>query len=79
MAKSYDVGGIPSDTLSSDVVGKRNFKVSVEDSEELLLFLTDSLARITDQNSVIIKQLCLIGAILEEMSDSGLDLTDIND
>lgn len=77
MTKSYDIGGIPSDTLDSDVVGERNYKVSVKDSEELISFLAKSLSRITDQNSVIIKQLCLISTILEEMGETGINIKDI--
>lgn len=77
--KSYDIGGIPSDLLDSDVEFKRNFKVSVKNLEEISLASNEKFISMVSILDSILSELKLLNARTEEMGNTGINLNDIED
>lgn len=54
-------------------------RVNIKNLTELADLLQTALSRIVDQNSVIIKQLCLLNVRFEEMAATEIDMDDIEE
>ncbi len=70
MTRSYDIGGIPSDLLSSDVEFERRFKVEskliLEAGNPIELLFLELIFNLKQQNQEVIAQLELLNARTED-------------
>tara|TARA_R110002096_G_scaffold428601_1_gene640516 strand:- start:163 stop:405 length:243 start_codon:yes stop_codon:yes gene_type:complete len=80
MSEHYKIDGIPSDTLTSDKVGERAYKVSLDNQEivsSLVEALTLATLKVESQNTDIIEQLKLLNLRFEEAFDTKMNAEDI--
>ena len=77
MTTLYHKKGLPDDLLTSTTEGEREVKVSLIASDDLALFLAQTLAQSIEQNQEIINQLKLLNIRFEEMANTKLNLEDI--
>lgn len=73
----YTLPGIFSDLLTSEKIGDRKFKVSVENLSEIGKLLTISLLKTHEQNDLIIQELKLLNLRFEEMAETKITKDDI--
>lgn len=64
--KQYALKGIPNDTLTSDIVNERSFKVSIDNLTELYQLTAASLVDSNSVNKKILEQLRLLNNRFEE-------------
>lgn len=63
---SHKLDGIPNDTLTSDVVNERAFKVSLSNLDEVAHLVATQLSTIVDSMTDLNNQMALLNARLEE-------------
>lgn len=70
-------GGLPSDMVTSEIIGDRKLKVSIENLNQLGDLLSMSFAKMHEQNTLIINELKLLNLRFEEMANTNLTHRDI--
>ena len=72
----YSIHGLPNDTLTSDVINERAFKVSIENLSAVGSVLAARLIEMESMNNEILEQMKLLNNRFEETFNTGLNETD---
>ena len=75
--KEFTLPGLPNDTLTSEIVNERSFKVALQNLGEISDSLAIVLAKTHEQNDSIINELKLLNLRFEEMANTRINENDI--